>query len=142
VGALIAKALAVAVFIHAPCPGDTTMDAEFGSACAVAPNVVYVAGPLPHQTYMHELGHIIDYNFLTDQDRGTFLALIHERRWWLDPSSNSPHEKFAEAVAHCARNPRWRVGHTWGYEYYPTLYEHRKVCRWLGTIVTSRTMPL
>jgi len=130
VAGLIAKALAIAVFIHAPCPGDTTMDPAWGSACAVAPTTIYVAGPLPHATYLHELGHLIDYNFLSDKDRGTFLAITHDRRWWMT-APNSPRERFAEAFAQCALNPRRLVSRTFGYGYYPSLREHRKVCRWL-----------
>lgn len=132
--ALIAKALAIAVFIHAPCPGETR-DLRFGSACAMAPQTVYAYGQVTHTDYMHELGHIYDYNFLTDQQRGTFLYLIHEKRWWLAPAPNSPHEKFAVAFSFCARNPDRLMGHAAGdFGYFPSRRTHRRVCRWMATL--------
>jgi hypothetical protein len=139
---LLAKALAIAVVIYAPCPGDPV-----AAGCALRDtNTVYVnptsmgevrlqpvSGVVQLQNRNHELGHIIDYNFLTNADRGMFEAIVHIRRPWVDPP-NSPQEWFAEAVRLCGRSSRWLSRYTLNYGYQPTLYQHRKVCRWLATI--------
>lgn len=136
--ALLTKALVIAVVSYGPCPG---VPDAYG--CAIRPNVIYLstvdaAGqPLPswllRQNRNHELGHIADYNLLTNADRGTFEALMHMRRPWVDPP-DSPHEQFAEAVRWCAHSTRWPRSGGGGFGYRPTVHQHRKICRWLSSI--------
>lgn len=134
--ALLAKAMAIAVISYSPCP-----QFDVATSCAIRPNLVFVSpvlyegGPLASRFIQrtqlnHELGHLIDYNFLTDSDRGMFLGLMRMKRPWVDPP-NSPHEQFAEAVRLCARSTRWPSSDG-GYHYWPTVFQHRKVCRWLA----------
>jgi hypothetical protein len=128
---LILKALAIAVITVGPCPGLAPGDPALG--CAVPPNRIYlVETPITLRTRNHELGHLIDYNFLTNADRGTFSYLIHERRAW-DAPGNSPHEQFAEAVSMCARSARFPDGYS-GYGYTPSTAQHRRICRWLTRV--------
>lgn len=146
--ALLAKALAIAVISYSPGYAAPTCPRGAG-ACASPPGGVIIKTswwsdtanrfvPIDSMDLLsarnHELGHIIDYNLLTDQDRGMFLALAHTTRSWIDPP-NSPHEQFAEAFRLCAISTRW-VSHYQpiGFGYWPTLYQHRKVCRWMATI--------
>lgn len=144
VGVLLAKALAIAVISvgpAAPCNGV--------GACAYPPNHIYIAtqwwsgtadayvayDPADRlNTRNHELGHIVDYNLLTDQDRGMFQAIMHRKGEWRQ-AVNSPHEQFAEAFRLCAISTRYVSRHQGlGFGYNPTLFQHRKVCRWLATI--------
>lgn len=150
-GALLAKALLIAAISVGPgpwpCgqePGVTVRD-----GCAVPPNQIYVptvwwsdtaGGEVPFapadilNMRNHELGHVVDYNFLTDPDRGMFKALMRDRRVGWRLAANSPHERFAEAFRLCATSVRYvsrYMADGGGYGYRPTLYQHRKVCRWM-----------
>lgn len=142
---LLAKALAIAVITYGPCP-DPGMEA-FVAGCVVRPNQVYVSrtsplkGPLApialEQVRNHELGHVIDFNLLTNADRGTFEYLTHQTgRPWTDPDpyADQPQEQFAEAVRLCGRSTRWLSRYEIDYGYDPTLRQHRKMCRWLASI--------
>jgi hypothetical protein len=129
--ALLAKALAIAVITYAPCPH--VADAW---GCAFRPNLVYVSAVNASdqvQVRNHELGHVIDYELLTNSDRGMFEALMHDARPWRSPP-NSPHEQFAEAVRLCAISVRWLDRRDLAYGYLPTRFQHRKVCRWLESL--------
>jgi hypothetical protein len=140
VAALLAKALAIAVITYAPCPH--VADAW---GCAIRPNLVYVSTVVAKrrcaaradqvQVRNHELGHVIDYELLTNSDRGMFEALMHDARPWRSPP-NSPHEQFAEAVRLCAISVRWLDRRDLAYGYLPTRFQHRKVCRWLESLGT------
>lgn len=134
--ALLAKAIVIAIIIHAPCPGHEARD-----GCAMRPNIVYLSpgldlpweGRARRWAAAHELGHIVDYNFLTNADRGMFEALTHQHRAW-ERGPNAPQEQFAEAVTTCERSMYWPPSVGGAYEYHPAVFEHRKICRWLATI--------
>lgn len=130
---LIAKALSLAVIAYSPCPA---MDVP---ACTEPPNVVYVGDGVERGVLNHELGHVIDFNLLTDADRGRFRVYALRQRawyfsgqpfptlWWGEP--NPFGEEFAEAVRMCARSVRFPDRGL--YNWMPTVDTHRRVCRWL-----------
>lgn len=141
--ALLAKALAIATIIYSPCPGDRD-----ALACTLAPNVVYIAsGSSAVGVLNHELGHVIDFNFLTDVDRGRFQAyarkphaylwrgLAYPTVWWGEP--NPFGEEFAEAVRMCARSTRFPDSSS-VYNWTPTTTTHRRVCRWLAYLGATK----
>jgi hypothetical protein len=100
--------------------------------CASPGILSYRPGPgLGRFAFYHELGH--EFDFLEpawERQRWRFLAIMRlGARWRTDTGHESPHEKFADAYAHCARSPRWPIdGRISGTTYYPTVSQHRKVC--------------
>lgn len=129
--ALLAKALVLATVIWAPCPGKPV-----GWSCAFRSNVAYVSpgSPVDERTqFWHEMGHIVDFNLLTDQDRGTFAYLIHDHRPWWSPN-DAPGEQFAEAFRLCVTSMRWVSRRQEDYGYTPTLHQHHRMCRWMRTL--------
>ena len=93
----------------------------------------------------HELGHVFDWQVLTDADRAWFTRLLRfppETPWWSDDAMQegegvSPSEQFADAYAACGmgRSPAGRrvqsrvvVEWTTGYDYYPTVRQHQRIC--------------
>lgn len=133
--ALLAHALAITLVIHAPCPVGTE------PACAYRANVVYVADDWARrdpQMFPHEMGHIVDYNFTTNSDRGTFEAIMQMNRPWDAIDGNAPKEQYAEAFALCARSIRWPPRRGGSYRYSPTVAQHRKVCRLFAAIGQRR----
>lgn len=85
---------------------------------------------------MHELGHVFDYDRLTDARRNWLRRLMRTRRPWraIEGSNTvAADETFAEAYMLCARRKvdweEWDGGGE--YLYNPTRRQHRKVCRYL-----------
>jgi hypothetical protein len=82
-----------------------------------------------HYEFVHELGHVFDYLYMNGRERATFEGIMGLRgRWWA--GADPPGEKFAMAYSFCAlgaRNPA-RSREYWGYDYLPTVRQHRRVC--------------
>ena len=80
-------------------------------------------------TLLHELGHVFDATVMGDAARRRFQALIgRPGPWDGPPSTDPPHEQFAEAYALCARYPRLRGPRLGMYAYVATPRRHRAVC--------------
>jgi hypothetical protein len=68
-----------ASFVIAPCPGQSN-----AIACVDQPATIYTTEwPLTRNIRNHELGHVIDFEVLTNADRGTFEYLTHQNRPWV-----------------------------------------------------------
>lgn len=130
---LLAKVLAVAVIIHAPCP-----DPSAGGSCTVPPDTIYLTSDqlLGPAVVYHELGHIVDFEFLSPSDRTMFKRLTHDTGQWWTPDEvargDAPAERFAEAFRLCVHSTKWPAQFTGGY--LPSVKTHRRVCRWLAEI--------
>lgn len=106
-----------------------------GRSCAAADGRVYMAPRqiLVRGTWLHELGHLFDWTFMSDSLRWRFRQLIHDgRAWHLDPRSHvsSPQERFADAYAVCAmyrQIPASFYGAV-SFDYSPGPRTHRLVC--------------
>lgn len=85
-----------------------------GLSCAVPPNTIYLApAQAPNPINLaHELGHIWDYNHMTDRYRAAFAAQAGvPAEPWLDglrPDNPSAGERFADAFALCLIGPGTR----------------------------------
>jgi hypothetical protein len=104
---------------------------EYGVSCADLEAATIWLGIRDRFTRWHEIGHLYDYQMLTDQDRAV-LGRMMGGGWGL--------ERFADAYAACALelNPGgyrrgrvrimdWRTE----YGYWPTDRQHARVCEWL-----------
>jgi hypothetical protein len=95
---------------------------------------ISVSADAGRRVWLHEVGHHVDYTIpASDPFRYRFRELIGDTREWRT-SPNSPHEKFAEAYAMCARRDPAKVTLSWlrsdfGYDYRPSVRKHRLVCR-------------
>jgi hypothetical protein len=120
---------------EAGCPGRDDV-----VACANVDSAeVFVAGADAFERW-HELGHLFDYQRLTDTDRGRLTPLLGFRPgapWWSTEEDDQPGEFFADAYAACALrlSPRgYRRGRAlildWqtAYGYFPTARRHARVC--------------
>lgn len=56
------------------------------------------------RTFLHELGHNLDYYILTNAARSAFLGLLHRDGPWDTDLSTSPNEIFADAFSMCAQS--------------------------------------
>lgn len=95
----------------------------------------------------HELGHQFDYTRMTPKMRGTWLAIMHQKRKWGDQGAasdgyaNPPREQFAESYRllqmGVAKNRKtWNkymetVGDM-GYGFNPTYTQERKIGKLIG----------
>jgi hypothetical protein len=93
----------------------------------------------------HELGHIFDYQVLTDADRAWFtpqLGFPSNRPWEAanyddeSPGFTEPAERFADAYAHCAL--RTVPSSIVSYGYLPGPRTHRRVCTAIALLGTVR----
>jgi hypothetical protein len=148
----------VAMFL-APCPEQFDGDVE---ACTYvdAPITIYF-DPAHHPDrfgFLHEIGHIFDATLMTDVDRIRFRAIMHDTNpdWWgqyPDVSDyDNPGERFADAYSLCAlrrrlvadsldNDLRWHGPNDGsGYDYFPTEFQHRKVCKLIQS--ASRQAPV
>ena len=86
-----------------------------------------------HYLLMYEQGHIVDFRYLTNRQRGAFMRLWHmsipagdtiSEAWWAGESSGTkvhyervPGERFSDSFAMCALVKRWTVqvasAYTW-----------------------------
>ena len=86
-----------------------------------------------HYLLMYEQGHIVDFRYLTNHQRGAFMRLWHmsipagdtiSEAWWAGESSGTkvhyervPGERFSDSFAMCALVKRWTVqvasAYTW-----------------------------
>lgn len=110
------------------CPLDTGPRVSV-PACTAPGHPVYVDPSLRRGlrfVIVHELGHHVDYQVLTDYQRAIFRRLVADRRPWRT-APNSPHEKFAEAYALCALRPRGFY-RSYGYGYDVSRKRHRRIC--------------
>jgi hypothetical protein len=137
VAALVWPAVAVA---DAPLPRSFAVRATpcpfvVAAACADLENAtVYVARGEPPFILYHELGHLYDFQDLTDGDREWFTRMLGLSGPWNQGSGpmaqESPMERFADAYATCAlgwRPDRGQWAVAYGYE--PTGKRHRSICR-------------
>lgn len=103
----------------APCPAP----APPGASCAIASEGTHrifmhpdhFNGRRPRAVFMHEVGHLWDYEHLTSRDRAWF---------------GNDGEQIASAYSLCAIKRRIReraIG--WMSMWWPTPAEHRKACR-------------
>ena len=132
---------------YEPCP-----TAPWALGCAdVESGIVYLDTD-DRFTRWHELGHLFDWQLLTDTDRTMFTRLLGfdaETPWWSDDAMYdrigiSPSEQFADAYASCAlgRSPaghgepggRTVVEWATGYDYYPTVRQHQRICNAIGAL--------
>lgn len=61
------------------------------------------------QTLVHELGHLYDFTYMTDEDRAWFTARLYldGHAWWNEgPYKVRPGEMFAAAYTFCQLRPR------------------------------------
>lgn len=120
--AVVASLLAAATWTPQPnnCPS---------IGCAWYPNSVYIAPGSPHYVWIHEAGHLFDFQRMDTGARNRFQTIIRDHREWrAEPFP--PGEKFAEAFRLCALSPtRLVASYFVAYDYFPTLRQHRAVCR-------------
>jgi hypothetical protein len=123
------------------------------SACAGHAELWVPKGAGP-AVYWHEVGHLFDFQVLTDAHRREFQRLTRDwRDWWLDLDKlpegygngyNPPGERFADAYATCLMQATGRRGYAvvWygprghargiapsGYGYDVPYRRHRRVCQ-------------
>lgn len=96
------------------------LDCAEREACAGGPTEIWVTGPIDKTVFLHELGHLFDWQVLTDLDRERFLQIIGRtgRPWdyaepGVDIHDTSPREFFAMFYSNCAE---WGVGLTKPYQ--------------------------
>jgi hypothetical protein len=105
-------------------------------------------------TKWHEIGHVFDYQALTDEQRAWFareLGFNPASSWLPEPDdheSATAGEVFADAYAMCAMNRspagsrtrRGRIVVNWqsGYGYMPTVRQHRRVCNAIWFVAIAR----
>jgi hypothetical protein len=87
---------------------------------------------------LHELGHVYDYQRMTDSTRATFVSIMRlgPTGWWQRPQHSepwddgAPAEQFAQAYALCALAVRRDDIQEWDsvYGYWPTRQQHLRVC--------------
>lgn len=108
------------------------------AACADYPDTIVFStarsGPDAPRVFLHELGHLWDWQELTDRDRLAFARIRRARPGspWVDDAhpERSLNEEFAEGYALCAVHARIRVAvHTTGYGFRVTPRQHRPTCR-------------
>jgi hypothetical protein len=81
--------------------------------CTTGGEQITVVAFAPVQTFLHEVGHVFDAAYLTDELRGRFIAITGRPalRWWTGAAPAG--EWFADAYAHCALARR--IAPRWGY---------------------------
>jgi hypothetical protein len=87
--------------------------------------MVNVADGVEHYQLLHELGHVFDWRHRKPADHRWRRQLVKTLGWhgWSV-------EGFAMAYSWCAMNPNWPAyRHYPGYDYWPTVQQHRRVCR-------------
>ena len=106
------------------CPG-----AESRSCVPWEKAMIYLAPGQENARYFyHELGHIFDRT-MPQRVRDDFLRITQGDGPWLT-DGNSPLEQFAEAYSLCAINNARPLHHgIVGYDYRPTVHQHRRTCR-------------
>lgn len=88
----------------------------------------------------HELGHVFDFDVLTDQDRAEFQAIVGNARPWVDTADywESPNEQFAEAYRDCAvygmQVTAWDIASRYAYSYEPSVKTQRTVCHMIRSL--------
>lgn len=104
-------------------PGCAAMGDGSYSGCTDTAGCVWLSPGPDRYTRMHELGHIFDFQVLTDRDRERLTQIMGLRAGpWLRTSidksdgsltvsDRSPNEWFADAYAHCAMKLDGRVHH-------------------------------
>jgi hypothetical protein len=121
----------VTFHMQVPCPGEP--DGEVTNCAMNNGNGtadVWMAPGFTRHEYMHELGHVFDYQRgETANFRFRFAALLRDRRAWRSDGGNSLHEQFAEAYAFCATGVHPADAGSYGYGYNPSRRVHRLICR-------------
>ena len=123
--------------VVAACPGLGAADQR---PCSGAPSTVYwdPAWPDP-AAWQHELGHLFDYQVLTDADRAAFQRIIHlAGPWRPGTGAAGPAEFFAVAYSQCALHSSVRRASTLGYGYRTTPKRHQAVCDLIRNAGQSR----
>ena len=113
--------------VVAACPGLSGSDQR---PCSGAPSTVYwnPAWPDP-AAWEHELGHLFDYQVLTDADRAAFQRIVGVTGAWRPGTGAAgPAEYFAVAYSQCALHRTVRRSNTLGYGYRTTPRRHQAVC--------------
>jgi hypothetical protein len=88
---------------------------------------IYMTGEARREELLHELGHRFDYR-MPDWARDGFRKVMRDRRAWRS-APNSPHERFADAYAICARSPkRLPASYSSAFGSDPSSSQHRRVC--------------
>lgn len=113
-------------------------------ACAWEPNnITMLSGEdnawlRDRGTFLHEVGHVIDYQIMTGNTRYAFRKIMGLPAPWRG-GFNSPHEQFAEAYAQCALLGYGKVPSqwSWGYGFDPHRSYRPKVCRLVERILSS-----
>lgn len=104
-----------------PCPAE--------AACATyAPATVWMGAHASRTDLLHEIGHHVDAQTMTEEARTAFTRLVGlgARPW--RGSANPPNERFAVAYAMCASSASRPDADHWAYGYRPSVSEHRAVC--------------
>ena len=105
--------------------------------CSIPPNGLYVPPGTPRTLFLHELGHIFDYQ-MPAATRDAFRRQFKLPRPWRTygmgfgrlPASPRPlaHEQFADAYMACALDPRRPPNGTTDRGYRASPRRHRAVC--------------
>jgi hypothetical protein len=110
-------------------------------ACASPPNKVWISSKVNsysadvrNRVIYHELGHIFDYQYMTELSRLTFeLYVLNDLKLWhggIDP----PSEKFAEAFTACLVGTR-KMYYSYGYN--PSQEEYDTACNLIKNVYYS-----
>jgi hypothetical protein len=100
--------------------------------CASPPDI-YGVGNDRHALF-HELGHVFDYEVMTDAARSALQDALDDHRPWWTPTTEHPYpgqEVSAEAYSWCAMRGRYltRPVVNSAYAYHPGPKRFRRACR-------------
>lgn len=125
--------------------GELSMCSAKAEACTLENNIWMWTGS-KRAVFLHELGHVVDYQLMTPSARLQFRTLIGDMRPWNVDEADPPNESFAEAYSFCARTGARNLGLTvnwisW-YGYDPSLPQHKSICSLISRVsVLDRRQP-